>query len=127
MKKTKRNCGIPAAALLMAALALAGCLNPAAPPAAKAAADAASGADAGQREPYTAAVYLGGPDADARSIAGPTKERIGLTGIRNYIQLIAVDKANKTIAGFYEKRGTGADSAVTLLLKGLATKGKQGG
>jgi hypothetical protein len=117
MRKTMWNCGIPAA---LAALALAGCLNPAAPPAAKAAeADAAFAV--GQREPYTAAVSLGGPDADARSVAGPTKERISLTGIRNFIQLIAVDKADGTIAGFYEERGSGACASATLMLKGLAT------
>jgi hypothetical protein len=132
MKETKRNCGIPplfaAAALLMAAMAMAGCLNPIAPPAAKAAAasaaaEAEAAFDAAQREPYTAAVYLGGDgeDADARSIAGPTKEQISLTGIRNYVQLIAVDKADRTIAGFYEERGSGAGASASLMLKGLAT------
>jgi hypothetical protein len=127
MKETVWNCGITAAALTAAlmALALAGCLNPAAPPAAKAAASAAAEAeaafDAARREPYTAAVYLGGDGEDARSIAGPTKEQISLTGIRNYVQLIAVDKADGTIAGFYEERGTGAGASAALMLKGLAT------
>jgi hypothetical protein len=125
MKAMKRNCGIAAAALLMA-LALAGCLNPIAPPAAKAAAasaaaEAEAAFEAARREPYTAAVYLGGEDADARSIAGPTKERISLTGIRNYVQLIAVDKADRTIAGNYEERGSGAGASATLMLKGLAS------
>jgi hypothetical protein len=129
LKETKRNCGIPpllaagAAALLMTA-ALAGCVNPAALPSVQQdAAEAASGG--GQSAPYTVSVYLGGDEAPlpaeaGRSVAGPTKERIGLPGIRNYIQVIAVDKADGTVAGIAEARKTGPSlMSPPLTLRGL--------
>jgi hypothetical protein len=112
MKRAKWS-GIAAA--LFAALTLGGCLDPIVPPPSAQAASAEE-----QFAPYAVSVYLGsGPEAD-RSVAGPTKEQINLTGIRNYLQVIAVDKADQTIAGFHEVRSTGVSQpSAVLTLKGL--------
>ncbi|MDR2097540.1 MAG: leucine-rich repeat domain-containing protein [Spirochaetaceae bacterium] len=68
----------------------------------------------GEIEPYTAAIYLAEDgeelpteeelSAFARSVAGPTKERINGDNIRNYVQVITVDKADGTVAGLFEAR-----------------------
>jgi hypothetical protein len=126
MKKAIWNHGIPPL-LFAAALAAAGCLNPIAPPpsAAKAAEAAEAASGSRQYEPYTVNVSLnedGDEPPDGRSVAGPTRERIIGLSIRNYIQVIAVDKADGTIAGFHEVRRIGlSQSAVSLTLNGLVS------
>ncbi|MDR2176976.1 MAG: leucine-rich repeat protein [Treponema sp.] len=72
----------------------------------------------GQIEPYTVTVYLSGDgeelsteeelSAFARSVAGPTEERIQEDNIRNYAQVIAIDIADKTIVSLDESRKVNA-------------------
>ncbi|MDR2177309.1 MAG: hypothetical protein LBP20_04605, partial [Treponema sp.] len=146
MKTTMKNgaptggFGIAAALFVAVTLVLAGCTNPLVSSSAAgggdtrrpfgAAAPSAPGQSAlGEIEPYTAAVYLGEDgeefpteeelSASARSVAGPTKDRINGDNIRNYVQVITVDKANGTVAGLFEARRISASQP----LPGLKVRG----
>jgi hypothetical protein len=92
--------------ILMAAvltIVLAGCFNPTASTLPGQEVSANSG-ERRNSDPYTVTVYLGGDQSGAdRSVVGPDKARIKLTGIRNYIQLIVIDN-NGEIAGVAEAR-----------------------
>jgi hypothetical protein len=114
---TLRVFGILAAVL---SVLLAGCFNPADLP--TAAEEKAPGIS---YEPYTVSVSLVGDETDisvpaARSVAGPTRERIVGLNIRNIVQIIAVDKATGEIRAFCENRRTGvSQTAPSLVLRNL--------
>jgi hypothetical protein len=58
----------------------------------------------------------------ARSVAGPTINQINNgDNIRNYLQLIAVDKADGTIASFHEARKASASQSLGLKISGLVS------
>jgi hypothetical protein len=127
MKDAMKNRGITAALLMAAVLpfVLAGCSNPITPPppVQEEAAEAASARE--QFAPYTVSVRLAGDEAErsGRSVAGPTMDRINADDIRNYIQVIAVDKADGKIAAFAEVRRSGVSHTLpTFILTGLVNE-----
>ncbi|MDR2743346.1 MAG: hypothetical protein LBB98_14520 [Treponema sp.] len=90
----------------LAAILLAGCFNPITviPP--------KSGNPV--TDPFTIDILIG-KDGSARSVAGPDSTRIKGDNIRNFIQLVVVDKTTKQIVAFDEDRMTDKDDEEAVL------------
>ncbi|MFP3090864.1 hypothetical protein LQZ21_11120 [Treponema sp. TIM-1] len=114
---------------ILAALLAVGCSNPSFPSGGvgDAGPETYSGPGIDPDSSFTVTFTLGQSDT-ARSVAGPDADRIyltGATGIRNFVQLVVVDKDKKEIKGLAENRKeSDGDSEFTLTLDHLV-RGKE--
>jgi hypothetical protein len=111
---------------ILAALLALGCSNPIAASPGEAAA-AGSGTEPESYtdldSPFTVTFTIR-QDGTARSVASLGSQQLGSGGIRNFVQLVAVDQTTKEIAGLAEARqNSSTNTHFALTLEGL-TKGK---
>jgi hypothetical protein len=75
-------------------------------------------------DPFTVDIFIG-QDGSARTVAGPDSSRIKDDNIRNFIQLVVVDKDEKKIVAFAEDRMTDKNDEGAVLSINSITFGKK--
>jgi hypothetical protein len=97
------------------AVFLVGCFNPTAVEVSPRETPVAAAAEPDGYEPFTVSVHIG--EGEDRSIAGPDATRIKGSNIRNFIQVIVLNSANKVVAMAEDRRTNAGNNTADLGVK----------